>query len=44
MTTCRYDAVTNAKINKMTPAIGRTSTYAAIPAAGSNSTMICSGP
>ena len=44
MTTPRYDAVTNIKITKMTPMIGSNNTNAAIPAAGSSSIMICSGP
>src|ERR1700742_879776 len=44
MTTCRYEAVTSAKISRMTPASGRISVNAASPAAGRSSIKICSGP
>jgi hypothetical protein len=37
MTTWRYDAATNTRINKMTPIMGSNNTNAAIPAAGSSS-------
>jgi hypothetical protein len=43
-TTPRYDAETNNRMNRMTPMIGSNSTNEAIPARGSNSIMICSGP
>ena len=44
MTTPRYDAETNNKMNKMTPMMGSNNANAAIPARGSNSIITCSGP
>src|SRR3984893_19541587 len=44
MTTPRYDADTNNKMNKTTPMIGSNNANAAIPARGSSSIMTCSGP
>src|ERR1700761_2856762 len=44
MTTCRYDAVTSTRINRMTPVIGSSRVKASSPAWGSSSIRICSGP